>query len=460
MTERAGGVINLSSAGRSPAEGRCGCCKAGGAGGAVVLPEEVAAWILAEAVRRRGSLRDAAERYFSRHPEHDYMKPIVRVLTLGVARNYMLLDHVLAAHGYGPPSHSTQWMLARTAVYEALKARLKPSRARRIAERLGWGQDFLRLLEAVKGAEPRELVKGLGGVDRLSVLYSFPRWMIEELLSAEIPDVPRLLEALNRDPVRWIRIRPGVDVERLAESLREQGVVIEPDRDLPDVARIVEGASRATRTREYMEGLYVIQDKASALVSWVARPKGSVVVDPTAGAAVKASHSAWLGARYVAAGDLKPHRLAEAARNLRRLRLGHLIDLFVADARRLPLRGFDRAIIDPPCSDLGRLQYEPEIKLWLTRGDAKYFRRLQFRMLQEAVDTAPRGALVVYSVCTLTYSETVWVVRRLLESRPEAELVEQEPRIGERPRKLPQAQRMLPHLHGTQGFFIALLGKR
>ncbi len=423
----------------------------------MVLPEEVAARILAEAVRRRGSLRDAAAGYFQRRPEHEYMKPLVRVLTLGVARHYILLDRALELLGYGPPSHSTSWMLARVTAFEAMFGRLKPSRARALSEKTG-----IRLedLEKLRDMRPRDAAKGLSGLDRLSVLYSFPRWMLEELMEAGVPELPRLLEALNRDPQRWIRIRPGVDVERLRESLRGQGVEIEPDRDLPDVARIVEGADRATRTREYREGLYVLQDKASALVAHVAQPAGRLAVDPTAGAAIKASHAAWLGSRYSVAGDLKPGRIGEAVKTLERLKLRHHADIYIGDARRLPLRGFDVAIIDPPCTDIGRLQYEPEIKLWLTRGHAKYFRRLQLQMLLEAVDTAPPGARIVYSVCTLTHSETLWVTRRLLERRPEAELVEQTPRIGERPRRLPQAQRMLPHLHGTQGFYIAVFEKR
>lgn len=424
----------------------------------MVLPEEVAARILAESVRRRSSLRGVAVEFFSARPSLDYMKPIVRVLTLGVARNYMLLDHILLSLGYGPPSHATRWMLARVLVFEAINGKIKPSRARLAAPKAGLDAD--KILE-LRGAKPREFVKGLSSIDRLSVLYSFPRWIVEELMEAGIPSLSELLEALNKDPIRWIRVRPGVDAGRLAEKLREHGVVIKPDKDLPDVAMIIEGASRATRTPEYQEGLYVLQDKASALVSWVLSPRSmSVVADPTAGAAVKTSHSVWLGARYAVAGDLKPARLGEAFRLLNRLKLRHRADIVVGDARRLYLRRFDGLIVDPPCTDIGRLQYEPEVKMWLTRGDAKYFRRLQLRMLQEAVDTAPPGARIVYSVCTLTYSETIWVIRRLIETRPEVDLVEQTPFIGEKPRKLPMTQRTLPHLHKTQGFFIALTTKR
>jgi len=422
----------------------------------VPLPEEVAAWVLAETVRRRASLRDVAQEYFSRNPGLEYMKPLVRVLTLGVARNYMLLDRALVNGGYGPPSHSTSWMLARILAYEAISGKLKPSRARRLAPKASVDAEYLLSL---RGAKPGEIVRGLGGVERWSVLFSTPRWIIEELLEAGVPDVPGLLAALNRDPVRWIRVKPGVDLERLAEELRDEGVVIEPDQELPDVAMIRSGASRATRTRAYREGLYVLQDKASSLVTWVAQPEGRVAHDPTAGAAVKASHAAWLGARYVVAGDLKPGRLGEAVGLLRRLRLRHMVDLVVGDARAPYVRGAGVVVVDPPCSDIGRLQYEPEVKLWLTRGDAKYFRRLQLRMLVRQLENAPRGATVVYSVCTLINSETIWVIRNALRAVQEAELAAQEPLIGERPRRLPQAQRMLPHMHKTQGFFIAKLVK-
>jgi len=282
---------------------------------------------------------------------------------------------------------------------------------------------------------------------------------VEELLEAEIPELPRLLEALNRDPVRWIRVKPGVDIGWLRERLRGQGVEIEPDRDLPDMARIVSGDSKATRTEEYQKGLYILQDKASALVSWVAGPQGRIAVDPTAGAGVKASHMAWLGARYVVAGDVKPERIGEAKRTLGRLAVGHLVDLVAGDARQPYLRGFGVADVDPPCSDVGRLQYEPEVKLWLTRGDIHYFRRLQLRIASAVVEAAPPGSTIVYSVCTLTRSETIWVIRRLLERHSDVELVEPEPVLGEKPRRLPRSQRLLPHLHATQGFFIAKLAK-
>jgi 16S rRNA (cytosine967-C5)-methyltransferase len=423
----------------------------------MALPEEVAARLLAEAVRQRTSLRAVAARFFASSPNLSYMKPVVRVLTLGVARNFLLLDRVLASLGYGPPSHSTQWMLARVLAYEALSGKLKPSRARAAARKAG--VDAVKLLE-LRNARPEEFVKGLTGKQRLSVLYSVPMWLLEELERANVKGMEELLRMLNTDPTRWIRIRPDVDRRSLLAKLSEKyGIEAVEDPDLPDVARIVSGDSMLAKTEEHSRGLYVIQDKASALVSWVASPRGRIAVDPTAGAAVKASHLAWLGASYVVASDANPARLSEATRTLSRLALNHIVDLVVADARRPHIRGFDAAVVDPPCSDVGRLQHEPEVKMWLTRDDIRMFRGLQYRILRAFLEAAPRSSTIVYSVCTLTYSETFDVISRVMKDVGDVELVDAEPLIGERPRRMPKAQRMLPHIHETQGFFIAKLVK-
>ncbi len=425
----------------------------------MVLPEEIAAYILAVAVRDKTSMRSVAEEFFSRHPELDYMKPVVRVLTLGVARNYLLLDHALRKLGYGPPSHARRWMLARVLAYEAVFGKLKRSRVEKLAPKAG-----LRVEDVYKlrGADPDDIVSDLRGLDKLSVRYSFPRWILEELLTAGVHDLDKLLEALNSDPTRYIRVAPWVDRRRLARELREEGVVVEPDPHLPDVMVIVEGAERAAKTRAYSEGLYTIQDKASALVSHLLSPRGEVAADYTAGAAVKASHMAWLGARYVVASDVKPLRFTGryGARGLlQRLRLGHMVELVVADGRRPATRPLRRILVDPPCTDIGRLQYEPEVKMWLTRGDAKMYSRIQRQLLDAAVRNAAPGARIVYSVCTLTYSEAERVVKRVLRDNSDVELVKVKPPFGDPSPKLPGAIRTYPHRHRTQGFFIAVLEK-
>ncbi len=425
----------------------------------MVLPEEIAAYILAVAVRERTSMRSVAGDFFQRHPELDYMKPVVRVLTLGAARNYLLLDHALEKLGYGPPSHARRWMLARILAYEAIFGKLKRSRVEKLAPKAGLRpEDVYRL----RGVSPDDIVSDLRGLDRIAVRYSFPRWILEELLTAGVHDLDRLLEALNTDPTRYIRVAPGVDRRRLAEELRREGIVVEPDPHLPDIMVVRSGDERLAKTRAYEEGLYTIQDKASALVAHLLGPRGEVAADYTAGAAVKASHAAWLGARYVVASDVKLLRFigSYGARGLlERLRLTHIVELVVADGRRPPTRPLRRIIVDPPCTDIGRLQYEPEVKMWLTRGDAKMYSRLQRQLLAAAVDHAAPGARIVYSVCTLTYTECERVVKRVLRDHSDVQLVKVKPPFGDPSPKLPGAIRTYPHRHATQGFFIAVLEK-
>lgn len=424
----------------------------------MVLPEEVAARLLADAVYYRTTLRLVARDFFALNPQLGYLKPIVRVLTLNVARNYLLLDRVLGSLGYGPPSHSYRWMLARVLAYEAVFGKLKRGRVEKLAFKARVrAEDIIALKQ--RGMRPRDFVRGLGGLDRLSVLYSFPRWMVEELVEAEHENLPRLLEALNQNPTRWIRVAPWVDRRRLEKRLKSEGVTVKWDGDLNDVAMVVEGGEKLTRTRAYREGLYAVQDKASVLVSHVAKPQGLVAGDVTCGAAVKASHMAWLGARYVLGGDVKVGRLKEARHVVRRLKVDHVVDFFVGDARRPPIRELQVYLVDPPCTDLGRLQYEPEVKMWLTRSDLKLYQRTQKQILRSVVERASRGSTIVYSVCTLTASETVKIVKGVVGETGEAEIVRAEPMLGVKAKRLPEAQWMLPHLHKTQGFFIAKIVK-
>ncbi|MET1101664.1 MAG: RsmB/NOP family class I SAM-dependent RNA methyltransferase [Pyrodictiaceae archaeon] len=421
-----------------------------------MMEEEVTALILAEVVRNRTNIRIVAERFFSKRPELAYMRPFVRKVGMSIARNYMLLDHVLRELGYRSQS-ITRLMLARILIYEALLGKPVWRRIEKLAVKAGLK---LEDVKRITSSSAEDYFKGIQGIDRLALKYSMPRWILEELLSMGVRDLDRMLSVLNRDPdYRWIRVAPGIDKDRLAEYLKSEGIEVEYDPILSDAAKVKRGLDRLSRTECYLKGCYVIQDRASILVGHVARPAGKILVDPTSGVGVKASHAVWLGARYVIASDIKLQRILDAKNFFKRLRADHIIDIVHADGRKLFLRGYEVIIVDPPCTDLGRLQVEPEIRMWLTRGDVKFYRRLQLRLLLEAAKRASKGTTIVYSVCTFTRSETVWVIRRLLEEVPYLEVVEAEPRIGLRPQGLPEAQLLLPHISESQGFFIAKLIK-
>ena len=122
-----------------------------------------------------------------------------------------------------------------------------------------------------------------------------------------------------------------------------------------------------------------------------------------------------------------------------------------ADATDLPpeLDGFDRALVDAPCSGLGVLASRPDL-----RWRAKPLPELQLELLRAAAERVKPGGTLVYSVCTLNADETEAVVDASgLEI--DATLGDEWPQFRH-PRR-PEFLLTLPHVHGTSGFFIARL---
>jgi 16S rRNA (cytosine967-C5)-methyltransferase len=119
-----------------------------------------------------------------------------------------------------------------------------------------------------------------------------------------------------------------------------------------------------------------------------------------------------------------------------------------ADGLALPpnLDGFDRALVDPPCSGLGTLDARPDL-----RWRAEPLPELQLALLRSAVERVRPGGTVVYSVCTLNSAENEAVIDAL--GLPTEELGAEWPRFRH-PRR-PEFLLTLPHRHGTAGFFIA-----
>ena len=149
----------------------------------------------------------------------------------------------------------------------------------------------------------------------------------------------------------------------------------------------------------------------------------------------------------VTAVEVHPGRARELAENVERLGAAN-VRVVNADVRELDESGFDRALVDPPCSGLGVLARRPDL-----RWRAKPLPELQLELLQAAASRTRPGGLVLYSVCTLNADENEAVV--------DASGLEPDSLGGEWPQfthpKRPEFLLTTPHRHGTSGFFIARL---
>jgi 16S rRNA (cytosine967-C5)-methyltransferase len=151
----------------------------------------------------------------------------------------------------------------------------------------------------------------------------------------------------------------------------------------------------------------------------------------------------------VTAVEVHEGRARELDENVRRLGATN-VRVVNADVRELPERGFDRALVDAPCSGLGVLARRPDLR-WRSQP----LPELELELLNAAAERVRSGGTLVYSVCTINADENEAVV--------DASGLEVEPLASEWPQfahpKRPEFLLTTPHRHGTSGFFVARLRK-
>jgi 16S rRNA (cytosine967-C5)-methyltransferase len=258
--------------------------------------------------------------------------------------------------------------------------------------------------------------------------HSYPDW-IAELWWPELgaPDARALMVAQNEAPETVVRLVRG-----------------EPPGEPTDIP----GAYRVERVDEaaLAEGRIWPQSRGSQLAGLVVGSRDSErTLDLCAAPGGKATQLAG----EVVAVELHEGRTRELEENVRRLGADNVTVVHADGTRLTPeLTGFDRALVDAPCSGLGVLAGRPDL-----RWRARPLPELQLELLRAAAERVRPGGTIVYSVCTISREETEAVVDASgLRIDP---LGDEWPQFRHRAR--PEFLQTLPHIHGTSGFFIARL---
>jgi 16S rRNA (cytosine967-C5)-methyltransferase len=175
---------------------------------------------------------------------------------------------------------------------------------------------------------------------------------------------------------------------------------------------------------------------------------GERVLDLCAAPGGKTTQLAERAAEVVAV-ELNPGRARQLEKSVKQLGFGNIV-VIQADARALPadLTGFDRVLVDAPCSGLGVLASRPDL-----RWRAQPLPELQLELLRVAAERVKPGGTITYSVCTIAAAENEDVVDA--SGLTVAPLGEEWPEYAH-PRR-PEFLLTLPHKHGTSGFFVARL---
>jgi 16S rRNA (cytosine967-C5)-methyltransferase len=134
----------------------------------------------------------------------------------------------------------------------------------------------------------------------------------------------------------------------------------------------------------------------------------------------------------------------------------------IADARSsLPFTAeADVVILDPPCTSTGAFGKFPSAKWRLTPRSIERMAGVQWLIINNCAEKVKAGGVLVYSTCSVTVEENEMIIERFLKGHPEFRLAEIDPKIGVSGlRGLTRCQRLYPHVHQCNGFFIAKLQK-
>ena len=369
-------------------------------------------------------------------------RALAQRLAFGTVQRVRTLDHAITALGkrpvrkLDPPVRAAlrlgayQLGFTDVATHAAVNETVELVRRARLERAVAFSNAVMRRMS--EGID--ELLTQLGEdtPTDAALKHSYPDW-VAEVWWNELGrlDALALMQAQNEAPERVVRINP-----RKAEII--EGT---PDSDVPGawhVERIDEEALDA--------GLIWPQSRGSQLAGLaVGAREGERTLDLCAAPGGKATQLAG----EVVAVELHPGRARELEENVRLLGADN-VTVVNADATKLPpeLTGFDRVLVDAPCSGLGVLAARPDL-----RWRAEPLPELQLELLRVAAERVKPGGTIVYSVCTINPEENEAIVDALgLKVEP---LGDEWPQFRH-PRR-PEFLLTLPHLHRTSGFFIARL---
>jgi len=335
---------------------------------------------------------------------------------------------------------------------------------------LGWrrlknAEEALGTLLGVKSAET---LNGLSDDEKVSLQMFQPLWFVKycfKLLGRH--KALQYFESTLSNTPTYIRLNTlRTTEEKALERISSEGVCVERVEGLPYSYRLINTRKPLSRTSSFSKGLFFIQDKASCLASEVASLKtGMTVLDVCAAPGAKTTHIAQLmGNRgRIYSVDYSQRRIRVWARETHRMGVEIAMPLVGDACNPLPIYDVqaDVVFLDPPCTSTGAFSRAPSAKWRLSKRSITGMAKLQWKMMKSSAVHVKTNGSLVYSTCSITIEENEFLVERFLKRNPNFTLAETEPRIGlPGMRGLSDCQRLYPHLHECNGFFIAKLERR
>ena len=366
-------------------------------------------------------------------------------LFYGTLQNLALCDHYIGLYAKGKLEPKVRDIL-RVGVYQIVMTDRIPARAAvsqsvALCRALGYDRAaglvnaVLRRIAEAKYGLPEPAGKGTAAY--LSVRYSHPLWLVEELIALRGYDgADAVLRADNEPAPVFLQVNTlRTTAETLAQTLDAQR-----HASIPDCLLLTDGGD-FTQTEAFRNGLFYVQDPAARLAVMLAEPKpGMRVLDACAAPGGKsfAAAIAMENRGEILARDISEAKLNLVMDGADRMGLS-CITCEAGDAREIAGGEYDIVFADLPCSGLGVIRKKPDIR-YREKTELDRLPELQLELLTACAAAVRPGGTLVYSTCTWRERENGAVTRAFLAQRDDFAI---------------QLERTLwPDIDGTDGFYI------
>ncbi len=288
----------------------------------------------------------------------------------------------------------------------------------------------------------------------ITVNTSHPKWLVKRWVARlGEKEAALLAESNNAVPPMTIRVNTlKTTREELLSLLNERGVAASPTVFSPDGITLLD--IRSYEELSFAHGLFLVQDEASQLISYLLAPRpGERVLDACAAPGGKTTHIAQMmkDDGEVVAVEKDPVRVRRLRENIEALGI-RSVRIVNDDVASMKDSGFDRILLDAPCSATGVIRRNPDVKYRHKAGDLAAFRARQVELLGCVSGLLSKDGRLVYAVCSIEPEEGEEAVKEFLKSSGHFRIIEAD--VGPAGNFLDKGFfRTYPHRHNMDGFF-------
>jgi len=317
-------------------------------------------------------------------------------------------------------------------------------------------RNIIRSKESIRYPNPDEDL-----VAYLSAYYSHPTWMVKRWLKRfGREETEKLLIANNSKPVMALRVNNIVtNKEELKSLLDSVELKYTESKILPEFIRL-NNLTNITDWEYFQKGYFSVQDESTGLpVKLLDVKPGMRVLDLCSAPGGKTAFIADLmnNQGEIIALDRFDSRLKILEKNLSRLKVTNVKTIPIDALEYNDEIGFDRVLIDAPCSGLGTLTKKPDLKWKKDLGDIRKIVNIQYDLLKKGASMLKVGGALVYSTCTIEPEENIEIIKRFISENTNFKLVDASEMFSKELVDENGCIQTYSHIHGVDGSFAAKL---